>query len=99
MRRQFHGGFSMSGFYTWSKSIDDAANIGGNGHNLARNSFDLAAERALSNFNVGQKLVVNHTYELPFGEQRRFLNRGGSGSESLAIGSSAASLPCKPACL
>jgi hypothetical protein len=80
LRRQFHGGFSMSGFYTWSKSIDDAANIGGNGHNVPQNSFDLIAERALSNFNVGQKLVVNHTYELPFGGQRRFLNRGGFGS-------------------
>ena len=77
LRRQFHGGFSMSGYYTWSKSIDDAASIGGNGHNVPQNSFDLEAERALSNFNVGQKLIVNHTYELPFGEQRRFLNRGG----------------------
>jgi hypothetical protein len=78
LRRQFHGGFSMSGYYTWSKSIDDAASVGGNGHNVPQNSFDLAAERALSNFNVGQKLVVNHTYELPLGEQRRFLNRGGA---------------------
>ena len=77
LRRQFHGGFSMSGYYTWSKSIDDAASVGGNGHNVPQNSFDLEAERALSNFNVGQRLVVNHTYELPFGEQRRFLNRGG----------------------
>jgi hypothetical protein len=77
LRRQFHGGFSMSGYYTWSKSIDDAASVGGNGHNVPQNSFDLAAERALSNFDVGQKLVINHTYELPFGEQRRFANRGG----------------------
>jgi hypothetical protein len=78
LRRQFHGGFSMSGYYTWSKSIDDAASVGGNGRNVPQNSFDLAAERALSNFNVGQKLVVNHTYEFPFGEERRFLNRGGA---------------------
>jgi hypothetical protein len=78
LRRQFHGGFSMSGFYTWSKSMDDAASVGGNGHNVPQNSFDLAAERALSNFYVGQKLVINHAYELPFGEQRRFLNRGGA---------------------
>jgi hypothetical protein len=77
LRRQFHGGFSMSGNYTWSKSIDDAASVGGSGRNVPQNSFDLAAERALSNFNVGQRLVVNHTYELPLGEQRRFLNRGG----------------------
>ena len=77
LRRQFHSGFSMSGYYTWSKSIDDAASVGGSGHNVPQNSFDLAAERALSNFNVGQRLVVNYTYELPFGEQRRFLTRGG----------------------
>jgi hypothetical protein len=77
LRRQFHGGFSMSGYYTWSKSIDDAASVGGTGHNVPQNSFDLEAERALSNFNVGQKLVINHTYEFPLGEQRRFLNRGG----------------------
>ncbi len=91
LRRQFHSGFSMSGYYTWSKSIDDAASVGGSGHNVPQNSFDLAAERALSNFNVAQKLVVNHTYELPFGEQRRFLNRGGpAGRDLSATGRSAA---------
>jgi len=77
LRRQFHAGFSMSGYYTWSKSIDDAASVGGSGRSVPQNSFDLEAERALSNFSVGQRLVVNHTYELPFGEQRHFLNRGG----------------------
>ena len=77
LRRQFHGGFSMSGNYTWGKSIDDAASVGGNGHNVPQNSFDLLAERALSNFDVHHKLIVNHTYEFPFGEERHFLNRGG----------------------
>ena len=77
LRRQFHGGFSMSGYYTWSKSIDDAASVGGTGHNVPQDSFDLHAERALSNFDVRNKLVVNDTYEFPFGEERHFLNRGG----------------------
>ncbi len=77
LRRQFHGGFSMSGYYTWSKSIDDAASVGGNGHNVPQDSFDLHAERALSNFDVRNKLIVNDTYEFPFGEERHFLNRGG----------------------
>jgi len=77
LRRQFHGGFSMSGYYTWSKSIDDAASVGGTGQNVPQNSADLRAERALSNFDVADKLVINHTYEFPFGEQRRWLNRGG----------------------
>ena len=78
LRRQFHGGFSIWGYYTWSKSIDDAADIGGTGHNVPQNSFDLKAERALSNFDLPQKLTINDTYEFPFGEERRFLNRGGA---------------------
>jgi hypothetical protein len=82
LRRQFHSGFSMSGNYTWAKSIDDAASVGGRGGggkgpNVPQNSFDLAAERALSSFDVRNKLIINHTYEFPFGEQRHFLNRGG----------------------
>jgi hypothetical protein len=77
LRRQFHGGFSMSGNYTWSKSIDDAASVGGAGRNVPQDSFDLEAERALSGFDIRNKLAINHTYEFPFGEQRRFLNRGG----------------------
>jgi len=77
LRRQFHGGFSMSGNYTWSKSIDDAASVGGAGRNVPQDSFDLRAERALSGFDIRNKLIINHTYEFPLGEQRRFLNRGG----------------------
>jgi hypothetical protein len=77
LRRQFHSGFSMSGNYTWSKSIDDAASVGGTGHNVPQDSFDLHAERALSNFDVRNNLIINDTYEFPFGEQRHFLNRGG----------------------
>jgi hypothetical protein len=61
LRRQFHSGFSMSGNYTWSKSIDDAASVGGNGRNVPQDSFDLHAERALSNFDVRNKLIVNDT--------------------------------------
>jgi hypothetical protein len=80
LRRQFHGGFSMSGNYTFGKSIDDAASVGGSGRNVPQDSFDLHAERAVSAFNIANKLVINHTYELPFGEQRHFLNRGGWGT-------------------
>ena len=77
LRRQFHGGFSMSGNYTFGKSIDDAASVGGSGRNVPQDSFDLRAERAISSFNVADRLIINHTYEFPFGEQRHFLNRGG----------------------
>ncbi len=77
LRRQFHGGFSMSGTYTFSKSIDDAASVGGAGRTVAQNYLDLRAERGLSSFDVRNKLVVNHMYQLPFGEQRHWLNKSG----------------------
>jgi hypothetical protein len=78
LRRQFHGGFSMSGSYTFSKSIDDAASVGGAGRTVAQNYLDLQAERGLSSFDVRNKLLINHNYQLPFGEQRRWLNKGGT---------------------
>jgi hypothetical protein len=78
LRRQFHGGFSMSGTYTFSRSIDDAASVGGAGRTVAQNYLNLQAERGLSSFDVRNKLLVNHNYQLPFGEQRRWLNKGGT---------------------
>jgi len=78
LRRQFHGGFSMSGQYVFSKSIDDAASVGGSGNIVAQNYLDLKAERGLSTFDVRNKLLINHIYQLPFGEQRRWLNKAGT---------------------
>ncbi|MBZ5514930.1 MAG: TonB-dependent receptor [Acidobacteriia bacterium] len=77
LRRQFHAGFSMSGQYTFSKSIDDAASVGGAGRTVAQNSYDLQAERGLSAFDVRHRLIINHTYEFPFGDRRRWLSHGG----------------------
>jgi len=78
LRRQFHNGFSMSAYYTFSKSIDDAASVGGQGTNtVAQNTFDLQAERGLSVFDIRHRLLINHTYEFPLGQRKRFLNHGG----------------------
>jgi hypothetical protein len=78
LRRQFHGGFSMSGSYTFSKSIDDAASVGGAGRTVAQNYLDLQAERGLSSFDVRNRLLINNNYQFPFGEQRHWLNKGGT---------------------
>jgi hypothetical protein len=77
LRRQFHGGLSIFGEYTYSKSIDDAASVGGSGRSVAQDWRDLQAERALSAFDMRHRLLVRDMYELPFGERRRWLNRGG----------------------
>jgi len=78
LRRQFHGGFSMSGNYVFSKSMDDAASVGGAGSTVAQNYLDLKAERGLSSFDVRDRLLINYIYQLPFGEQRHWLNKSGT---------------------
>lgn len=78
LRQQFHGGLSMSANYTFSRSLDDAASVGGAGRTVAQNDLDLQAERGLSVFDVRHRLLINHTYEFPFGERHRYLNRGGA---------------------
>ncbi|PYV22411.1 MAG: hypothetical protein DMG27_18230, partial [Acidobacteria bacterium] len=62
---------------TFSKSIDDASSVGGSGGGVAQNYLDLQAERGLSAFDVRHRLLLSHTYEFPFGERHRYLNRGG----------------------
>jgi hypothetical protein len=78
LRRQFHGGLSFSANYTFSKSIDNAASVGGAGRTVAQNYLDLQAERGLSSFDMRHRLLINHTYEFPFGDRKRWLNHGGA---------------------
>ncbi len=51
LRRRLHNGFTASVIYTYSKSIDDAALVGGGGGGQpAQNWRNLEGERGLSNF-------------------------------------------------
>ncbi|MCA1618784.1 MAG: TonB-dependent receptor [Acidobacteria bacterium] len=72
-------GLAVLGSYTWSKSIDDASNFftSAGDPNFPQNSYDLRAERALSNFDVRQRLSVSYSYDLPFGRGRAFVNDDG----------------------
>jgi Carboxypeptidase regulatory-like domain len=77
IRRQYHNGLSFSADYTFSKSIDNAASVGGAGRFVAQNFLDLQAERGLSVFDVRHRLTLRHSYELPFGDRKPFFNHGG----------------------
>jgi len=61
-------GFSALASYTWSKSIDDASNFfsSAGDPNFPQNSYDVAAERGRSNFDVTHRLSVSYSYALPF---------------------------------
>ncbi|HJU56599.1 MAG TPA: carboxypeptidase-like regulatory domain-containing protein [Pyrinomonadaceae bacterium] len=79
VEKRLTNGFSMSANYTFSKSIDDASDPGGttNEANLPQDVRDRDAERALSSFDHTHRFVASGLVELPFGRNKRFLNRPG----------------------
>lgn len=72
--------------YTWSKSIDDASNFfsSAGDPNFPQNSYDVAAERGRSNFDVRHRLSVSYSYALPFGRGRQYLAKNGWVSTALS---------------
>ena len=78
-------GLSLLASYTWSKSIDnDSSFFSSDGDpNFPQDSYDLRAERGLSNFDVRQRFVASYAYDLPFGRGRTWLNNGGWVSRAL----------------
>jgi hypothetical protein len=76
IRKRLASGISFGATYIYSKSIDDASSIGGGGVVVAQNPFDISADRGLSSFDQRHKFTGNWIYDLPFGENRRFLQKG-----------------------
>jgi len=62
--------------YTFSKSINDQPEICCNSP-WPQNSYDLAAEKGLSDFDNRNRWVTSFDYELPIGKGKSFLNQGG----------------------
>ena len=69
LKQRLARGLNFGVAYTLSKSIDDASNgiFGGTrGVSFPQNSFNLAAERAVSVFDQRHRFSANFTYELDF---------------------------------
>ena len=79
LEKRLSSGMSFVSGYTWSKSIDNASAIRNhNGDTLfPQNSYNLAAEKALSSFHTSHRMVNSVLYQLPFGKSKRWLDRGG----------------------
>jgi len=76
VRKRLQGGISVNGVYVYSKSIDDASSIGGGAVVVAQNARDIAAERGLSSFDQRHKFTGNWIYELPFGNGKKYVQKG-----------------------
>lgn len=62
--KHFSHGLQFQGSYTWSKSIDDnSRNVQGL---TLQNSYDIAGDRGLSDFDARNRFVLNAVYDLPF---------------------------------
>jgi hypothetical protein len=81
LKRRFSHGLAVRGVYTFSKSLDDGdslnATAAANAVALLSNPFVPRADWGLATYDVRNLGVVTATYELPFGQGRRYL--GGEG--------------------
>jgi hypothetical protein len=78
-------GLTVLASYTWSKNITNAdseypteAGWEGNDNTGALNTYNLKVEKALSQFDIPQRVVLAWTYDLPFGKGKQFANHGGA---------------------
>jgi hypothetical protein len=78
-------GLTVLASYSWSKNITNAdseypseAGWEGNGASGALNTYNLKAEKAISQFDIPQRVVLAWTYDLPFGKGKQFANKGGA---------------------
>ncbi|HZT33468.1 MAG TPA: TonB-dependent receptor [Bryobacteraceae bacterium] len=78
LTQRFSKGLTYMIGFTWSKAIDGGSAIRTNSGDTLwpTNSYNLQAERGLSQFNVGRRFVASYVYELPFGTGKPLANQG-----------------------
>lgn len=68
--RRFSRGWQINASYTWSKSIDYNSLSTPHTTVTAQNSYNLRADRGLSDFDARRRFVLSGIYDLPFGGNR-----------------------------
>jgi hypothetical protein len=78
LTQRFSKGLTYLIGFTWSKAIDAGSAIRTNSGDTLwpTNSYNLRAERGLSQFDVARRFVASYVYELPFGKGKSLANRG-----------------------
>jgi hypothetical protein len=69
VERRFSKGFSLLAAYTYSKSIDTASGFSADSRNpnFPQNSYNVAAEKAASDFDFTHRLSLAYLWAMPFG--------------------------------
>lgn len=78
---RWHSGLDVNVSYTYSKFLDNVQGASGwafpGSGSSVRNSYNLAAERSVDVTDIPHSLVVNYSYELPFGKGKMLGNDWG----------------------
>ena len=74
-QQRLNFGLSLLASYTFAKSIDNGSSFfsSAGDPNFPQDSYDLRAERGLSNFDVRHRFVASYAYDFPFGGSSRWL--------------------------
>ncbi len=90
INKRFSQGLSFLVSYTVSKNLTDADSSGpgvsgftGTNEFIGQNSYDRRAEKAVSQLDTPQTLVMSFFYELPVGRGKRFMSQSGLASAAL----------------
>jgi len=82
-QKRISAGLTMLLNYTWEKTLTNAdseyplqSNWNGNGNSGALNTYNLKVEKALSQYDIPQRLILSYTYQLPFGKGKPIANEG-----------------------
>jgi hypothetical protein len=69
LEKRISRGLTLNANYTWSKSIDDASDVGTtfSETNIPQDVRNVRAERGLSSFDHRHRFVFSYSYKLPFG--------------------------------
>ena len=77
VEKRFSQGLAFMVAYTWSKSLTDSDSQFSVFSGMAQTGYNQKAEKSYAINDIPAILTLNYSYELPFGQGKKFLNRGG----------------------
>ncbi len=105
INHHFSSGLQFRGVYTYAKALDNGdslnTSVATNSPAFAANPLDLSADYGRGSFDIRHSAVINATYDLPFGEGKKFsggawANRVAGGWQLSAIENLQSGLPFTP---
>lgn len=79
IQQRVQQGLTFTVGYTWARSEDTVSTFTGGPTDspVPQNSYDLAGNKGLSNFDRRNRFIVNYVWDLPFGHGKTFLKQSG----------------------